>query len=452
MNNNPAGLSKLAKKPSFWFLLIQFLVVVLLFGLFMARTDDINTKNQNNQRRFLQSTSDSQVVVQNHESKTVDCAVAMSDIRFNKCPPIVVEGFENENPWYVPSSDYSNGVDQRIFPLVPADYPVRGEKADILRTETMADGVVLPGDFDLRNATAEVYASKLDRPVYPAGYPTAPYWHQLRRVVNFQLARREGKDPSTLNRWPDLWANYTLDEIAGLVMGEYPASLQQELVGKLFKEGISLNHDVVRFRSVVDIVSKQFRFSCLNTWSVDAVAPVTFLLKWEKGVPRPEEMAWMISTGKITTEDGVPQDLVDSIQSMDLAHAADFTAYPTGSPMHPSWPAMHASGSSLSYWLPVVAEITPEQYCEALRLDYGVAFARTVAGVHYEMDNIAGLNLATLIIKEKMPAMMASNYGCDADSVRTKLDHLAFDWKHFNPYDCTILGTPVGDRLMYGTA
>jgi hypothetical protein len=51
-----------------------------------------------------------------------------------------------------------------------------------------------------------------------------------------------------------------------------------------------------------------------------------------------------------------------------------------GSPLHPSWPAMHAAGSTCSYWLPAIAKISPEQYCEALRLDYAVAFARTVAG------------------------------------------------------------------------
>jgi hypothetical protein len=51
-----------------------------------------------------------------------------------------------------------------------------------------------------------------------------------------------------------------------------------------------------------------------------------------------------------------------------------------GSPTHPSWPAMHAAGSSCSYWIPAVAKLTPEQYCEALRVDFAVAFARTVAG------------------------------------------------------------------------
>jgi hypothetical protein len=99
-------------------------------------------------------------------------------------------------------------------------------------------------------------------------------------------------------------------------------------------------------------------------------------------MPRPEEMAWLIASDAFTSADGVPQDIVDDLQSMNLKHAADFTAYEDGSPMHPSWPAMHAAASVCSYWLPAIAKVTPEQYCEALRVDYAVAYARTVAGVH----------------------------------------------------------------------
>ena len=96
-------------------------------------------------------------------------------------------------------------------------------------------------------------------------------------------------------------------------------------------------------------------------------------------------MAWLIASGAFTTEDGVPQDIVEELKSMNLQHAADFTAYEDGSPMHPSWPAMHAAASVCSFWLPAIAKITPEQYCEALRVDYAVAYARTVAGVHVSL-------------------------------------------------------------------
>jgi hypothetical protein len=152
--------------------------------------------------------------------------------------------------------------------------------------------------------------------------------------------------------------------------------------------------------------------------------------------------------------------------------------------LHPSWPAMHSSGSSCSYWLPAVAKLSPQQYCEALRLDYAVAYARTVAGkrhhktfflvvdrewrlgaisrpylmdryilsfgsgVHYPMDNFAGLNLGLNIIKDKLPGHLANYYGYKEDMVRAKLESLAFDWETFDPYSCTIDGIPVGERLV----
>lgn len=174
-------------------------------------------------------------------------------------------------------------------------------------------------------------------------------------------------------------------------------------------------------------------FTSLNLQAVDAVAPITFLLKWHTGVPRPEEVAWLISRGVYTAKDGVPVDIVESIQSMDLQHATDFTAYPMGSPMHPSWPAMHSSASTCSIWLPVVVQLTAEQYCEALRVDYAVSFARKVAGVHYQQDNIAGLNLGRLVMMEKLPTMLYDMYGVDPVKVQERLEYLQFDWEDFNP-------------------
>ncbi|KAL3894305.1 MAG: hypothetical protein SGARI_007787, partial [Bacillariaceae sp.] len=85
----------------------------------------------------------------------------------------------------------------------------------------------------------------------------------------------------------------------------------------------------------------------------------------------------------------------------------------------------------------------------ALRVDYAVAYARTVAGVHYPMDNFAGLNIGLNIIKEKLPAHLADYYGYDEGMVRSKLEALTFDWETFDPYECTIAGVPVGDRLIY---
>lgn len=65
---------------------------------------------------------------------------------------------------------------------------------------------------------------------------------------------------------------------------------------------------------------------------------------------------------------------------MNITKATDFTQYPEGSPLHPSWPAMHSAASSASLWLAVVADLTEDQYCQVLRTDHSVAYARTIAG------------------------------------------------------------------------
>ncbi|KAL3940470.1 MAG: hypothetical protein SGARI_000952 [Bacillariaceae sp.] len=330
---------------------------------------------------------------------------------------------------------------------MPADYPPHGEKSKILRRETMASSVMATGDPQLHGATADMYGSKLEAPVFPGSNADNKYWHELREVVEVQKARRSKAEPNSVNRWPDLWQGYDLEEIAQLVHDEYPASLQQSMLYGLFKEGVKLNYDIIPFRSVVDFVATEVRMAKLNTWVVDTIAPISFMMKWHTGMPRPEEIAWLIHSGAFTGRDGVPADLQNDIRDFKMDHATNFTAYPEGSPTHPSWPAMHSAASTLSFWLPVVVKLTPAQYCEALRVDYAVSYARTVAGVHYPQDNYAGLNLGKEVILEKFPDMMYERYGADPEAVRSRMEYLKFDWHAFDSWDCTIGGIPAADWL-----
>jgi hypothetical protein len=120
------------------------------------------------------------------------------------------------------------------------------------------------------------------------------------------------------------------------------------------------------------------------------------------GRPRPKEVAYKIAEGKLTANHGIPQDIISKIDSMELHSATVFTAYNKGSPTHPSWPAMHSAASSASFWLAVVLDLSEDQYCKALRVDYPVLYARTVARVHYPTNNIAGLNLGQQIMAEQL--------------------------------------------------
>mmetsp|Transcript_659 Transcript_659/g.1140 ORF Transcript_659/g.1140 Transcript_659/m.1140 type:complete len:123 (-) Transcript_659:17-385(-) len=92
---------------------------------------------------------------------------------------------------------------------------------------------------------------------------------------------------------------------------------------------------------------------------------------------------------------------------------------------------MHSAASAASMWLPVVMDLTPAQICQVKMVDYAISFARTVAGVHYPTDNIAGLNLGQEILARKLPRYLANNFGGDIRDIRRKVSSLRFDWSDF---------------------
>ena len=412
-------------------------------GLIGTLADDVETKRRlrNTLRASRQGRLKVPLLIQDDEDggsfRDGRQGRAIADIRFNKCPPVI-------------ERDYVKGIHENIFPLTSSDYPLNGQKASILKRETMADSVVVPDDIQMKDFNVSTYwlNDETIDPVYP-GDVEGRYWDQLRVVVEAQIARQSGALPATLNKWPEIWSEMTtLDDIAEAVHGEYPALHQQAFIQSLFDEGIEMYRDMGPFRSVVDFIGKEIRVASINTWAFEVVAPVNFMLKWHIGMPRPEEVAWMIYNDEITTlEDGVPEDLVSLIKSMNMQQATDFTAYYNGSPMHPSFPAMHSAGSTCSFWLPVLSKITPEQFCEALRVDYAVSYARTVAGVHYPQDNLAGLNIGQRIMREALPSMLEERYGYDSSMVASKLEALSFDWNTFDSETCTIGGVSSADFL-----
>lgn len=146
-------------------------------------------------------------------------------------------------------------------------------------------------------------------------------------------------------------------------------------------------------------------------------------------------MAWLITTDAISKE-YVPPDIYKMVKDMKLTNATSFTQYPEGSPLHCSWPAMHSAASSLSLWLPVISKLTEEQYCQVLRTDWAVSYARTIAGVHYPSDNYAGLNMGQEVVSYSLPKHLKEVYGADEEAVRKKIEKYRFDWRNFDPRLC----------------
>lgn len=156
---------------------------------------------------------------------------------------------------------------------------------------------------------------------------------------------------------------------------------------------------------------------------------------------------WKIYTDEIGLDQGVPQSLIDDVKRFqNIERMEQFTAYDEGCPEHPSWPAMHSAGSAMSTWLPAIMELSEEEYCQVLLTDYWVSYARTVAGVHYVTDNIAGLTIGSKVVAEKMPRIFQERYGGDIVKIEEKFNLLHFNWADFDPATCGFRGESAGQQ------
>ena len=92
---------------------------------------------------------------------------------------------------------------------------------------------------------------------------------------------------------------------------------------------------------------------------------------------------------------------------------------------------MHSAASSASLYLAVLLDLTDAQLKEAQGLDCAVASFRTLAGVHYETDNMAGLSIGQEVIRRELPGYLQANYGSDPDVVAARINSViaAHDWR-----------------------
>jgi membrane-associated phospholipid phosphatase len=235
---------------------------------------------------------------------------------------------------------------------------------------------------------------------------------------------------------PTIWDGFDIHQVADAVHDEFPGVHHIALIKEFLAQGATVNRTMVPSPSKHDFVRGVVMLSDITGFAIRTVGPLNFGTKWWVGRARPEEVAWMIYNDELTSEDGVPSDIVTDIKSMQLSSPFDFTAYPEGSPTHPSWPAMHSAASSASLWLALVLNLTKEQYCEVRKVDYAISYARTVAGVHFPSDNISGLNLGQEILSHYLPKYLSETYEADANDVKERIQSLRFDWHDFMSSEC----------------
>lgn len=335
-------------------------------------------------------------------------------------------------------------VDSEIelaLPLTSDDFLISAqndELLDILKT-SLCPSVVKLDDY-------EVYldVQQLIETEFVGGYPShaendldCPFWDLFREVVKAQAARRNnsGQDPAIdLMPLPIIWEGFTLKMVAEAVHDEYPNYHQSLNLSRLIGDGnVFVDNNVIPKRSEFQFLRGPVLLADINTWATRVVGPHSFAAKYLVGRCRPEEIAWDIKIGAIPAE-YVPRDILLSIDAIPNFNAASvFTAYPEGSPRHPSWPAMHSAASQTSFWMSVVLDLSPEELCQARLVDYGVAYARTIAGVHYPDDNIAGLNFGQEVLASLLPMYLSVTYESDEEEVLRKITEMRYDWYTFDP-------------------
>ena len=336
-----------------------------------------------------------------------------------------------------PSGDNPRPLTEENFPLTPreADWLGGTLAASIIRHQSC-------GVCDI--PTPDLIRAVGGMPRHPSSDPADLFWTDFLEVVKAQIARVEGDHPTTIMPMPDIWtdANMDIDDVAIAVHDEFPGVHHVDLLESFLAEGVTFDREVIKSDDVVDFIRGPVMLSHMNTWSIATVGPHNFGTKWYVGRARPEEVAFAIQTGAIP-QDYVPMSVRTELGNLrnamgvtEFRDATDFTAYPEGSPRHPSWPAMHSAASAGSLWMPVVMNLTPEQLCQARAVDYGVAYARTVAGVHYPTDNTAGLNLGQEILARKLPKYLAEVYGADPNVVSQKIESIRFNWEDYLKTDC----------------
>ena len=327
------------------------------------------------------------------------------------------------------------------LPLRAADYPITPETASWLKESQIHSLVIDDTCLDCPMPIADLVEYLGGPPSYPSSDPEDVYWDELMHVVWAQEQRKRGVDPASIMPLPMAWEGYTVEQVTAAVHNEIPGTNHLVLLERFMAEGATIDQNVIPFRCRVEFLNGIVMLADINTWAPAVVGPMNFGVKYYAGRPRPEEIIYLIANQTLTAADGVPPDLIDMVDDMDLERPEDFTAYPEGCPLHPSWPAMHSAASSASLWMAVVMNLNPQQSCQVKLMDYAVAYARTVAGVHYRTDNEAGLTLGQELIAQYLPDYLAQRYGSDPEAVRTKIAQSRFDWTDFEKSHCARHGT-----------
>ena len=361
-------------------------------------------------------------------------------------------------------TDAEKLTNENMPDLTSAEYPITASTdiVDFLR-KSNAVSVVTEDDYEIKHNVQDTIGAIGGPPIHPTCDASSPFWEELQHVVDVAKYRRANGNQDSANlasylqtlgydEWlphyiPTLWDGDTIAQVAENVHDEAPGDWQAQLIQQFLVEGLEVDYAIMPKRSAVEFIGAVVRLYDLNTHFINYVGPHNFAAKWHVGRARPEEMVYAIVNGDIDSSCVPPALYSDIVANFDDLRGATFdysygasdpdgtafTAYEEGSPRHPSWPAMHSAASNISFWMQVMFKLTDAQVCEAMKIDYGVSYARTIAGVHYKQDNLAGLNMGKEVIRLDIAKYLHDHFDADEAAAQAKADAIAasFDWNDY---------------------
>lgn len=274
--------------------------------------------------------------------------------------------------------------------------------------------------------------------------PTINFYDEFERVLHYQQLRRKcpNMKVSKIMDVPKMFHGITLGEAASAVHNEYPTLWATEMMKYFLEhEQLVLDSKIIDVKTSTNFVNSTILCSNILSFCIQKVAKYNFYLKWREMVPRPEEICASVLNRDISVLTLEPTTkLREELIKLGIHSQEEFTDYPEGSPNHPSWPAMHAAVSTISLCLSVICDLTDRQKQELRKLDYCIAFFRSIAGVHYESDNIAGLQLGQNIVSACLPDYIMQNYISETthplqqhNNIVRKIKDEWFDWREYRP-------------------
>lgn len=190
--------------------------------------------------------------------------------------------------------------------------------------------------------------------------------------------------------YPAMWGNYETtipeplhierlslsrpDGLANVVHMDSPVDVGLAMMTWVLRQGIKPKSLLTGHLDFLNAIPDMIAIMGVN---VKSALDKAFDVKYYYGIARPEEVYASMSK-------------LDNSETM--------TAYPEGCPTHPSYPAGHgAAAAGCAATIIGHYNMTPEQEKVIKDTAYHWAMYRTLAGVHYGIDNVAGLCVGGLL-------------------------------------------------------